>query len=268
MQELKRTSYSHVKVAVLGSRDQLCIHPEVSREQNSFNKIYMCQAKVKARTCFYYNNVEARKDDPIFKQNILDIEDLVKAGQKMKCCPYFLSKELKQNADITFMPYNYLLDPKMRKAQGIDLKNNIVLLDEAHNVEKMCEESASLEISSTDVAICIDEITTVMQDIANEVTENDFSSEGCNNAIKDFTQEDLCILKSIFLELEKAIDSIEVKNRSEGQTFPGGYIFELLDKANLTHDNEQLVIEKLDKIILYLSTPSRKFEKDNNQETR
>lgn len=60
MQELKRTSYKHVKVAVLGSRDQLCIHPEVSKEQNSFNKIQMCQAKVKARTCFYYNNVEAR----------------------------------------------------------------------------------------------------------------------------------------------------------------------------------------------------------------
>lgn len=60
MQELKRTSYKHVKVAVLGSRDQLCIHPEVSRETNSANKIHMCQAKVKARTCFYYNNVDVR----------------------------------------------------------------------------------------------------------------------------------------------------------------------------------------------------------------
>lgn len=60
MQELKRTSYKHVKVAVLGSRDQLCIHPEVSREQNSSNKIHMCQAKVRARTCHFYNNVELR----------------------------------------------------------------------------------------------------------------------------------------------------------------------------------------------------------------
>lgn len=60
MQELKRTSYKHVTVAVLGSRDQLCIHPEVSKEINALNKIYMCQSKVKSRTCFYYNNVETR----------------------------------------------------------------------------------------------------------------------------------------------------------------------------------------------------------------
>lgn len=87
-----------------------------------------------------------RKDDPIFKQEVLDIEDLVKVGQKQKCCPYFLAKELKQSADIIFMPYNYLLDPKTRRSQGIDLQNTVVLLDEAHNVEKVCEEAASLQV--------------------------------------------------------------------------------------------------------------------------
>ncbi|XP_051173035.1 regulator of telomere elongation helicase 1 homolog [Leptopilina boulardi] len=255
MQELKRTSYKHVKVAVLGSRDQLCIHPEVSKEQNSFNKIQMCQAKVKARTCFYYNNVEARKDDPIFHEQILDIEDLVKAGQKARCCPYFLSKELKQHADITFMPYNYLLDPKARRAQGIELQNNIILLDEAHNVEKTCEEAASLQISSTDVALCIDEITSVMKDMSNELTEDAFS-DSPNVVAKDFTAEDLFILKAMFLELEKAIDEIQMDKIDEGKTFPGGYIFELLEKAQLTQGKEQFVIEKLEKIIQYLSTTS------------
>ncbi|XP_012273616.1 regulator of telomere elongation helicase 1 homolog isoform X2 [Orussus abietinus] len=254
MQELKRTSYKHVKVAVLGSRDQLCIHPEVSKEQNSFMKIQMCQAKVKARTCMYYNNVDHRKDDPIFRQDILDIEDLVKASQKVKCCPYFLSKELKQSADITFMPYNYLLDPKTRKTQGIELLNNVVLLDEAHNIEKTCEEAASLQISSTDIALCIDEITAVMRSMANELEQEiDFSSEGSNSVQKDFTAEDLCILKTMFLELEKAVDEIKIQKREEGDVMPGGYIFELLEKIELTHGKEQLVIDKLDKIIVYLS---------------
>lgn len=172
MQELKRTTYKHVKVTVLGSRDQLCINPEVSKETSSFNKIQMCHAKVKNKTCYYYNNVESRyvwnrsiyrshviylrelmtlkyyrKEEAIFKQEILDIEDLIKAGQKMKCCPYFLTKELKQNADIIFMPYNYLLDTKTRRTQGIEVQNNVILLDEAHNVEKTCEEAASLQVT-------------------------------------------------------------------------------------------------------------------------
>ncbi|OXU25960.1 hypothetical protein TSAR_015750 [Trichomalopsis sarcophagae] len=256
MQELKRTSYRHVSVTVLGSRDQLCIHPEVAKEQNTSNKIHMCQAKIRARNCFYYNNVELRKDDPTIKDNILDIEDLVKTGQKLKCCPYFLSKELKQNADIIFMPYNYLLDPKTRKNQGIELQNNVVLLDEAHNVEKMCEEAASLQISSTDIAVCIDEITHVMKDMANETNDQDFLSEGSNAAQKDFSAEDLCILKAMFLELEKAIDSIQITKRDEGDTYPGGYIFEILEKADITQGKELLVIDKLDKIVTYLTTVS------------
>ncbi|CAK9810667.1 Regulator of telomere elongation helicase 1 homolog [Anthophora quadrimaculata] len=257
MQELKRTSYKHTSTAVLGSRDQLCIHPEVSKETNSSNKIYMCHSKVKSRTCFYYNNVEIRKDDPFFKNEVLDIEDLIKAGQKYKCCPYFLSRELKQNADITFMPYNYLLDAKARRSQGIDLQNNIIFLDEAHNVEKTCEEAASLQICSTDIAMCIDEITAVMEDIAKDIEQqNDLFMENSGNVQKDFTADDLCILKAMFLELEKAIDAIQITKRDEGDTHPGGYIFELLGKAQLTHGKEQLVIEKLEKIIFYLTTTS------------
>ncbi|XP_078049621.1 regulator of telomere elongation helicase 1 isoform X2 [Augochlora pura] len=256
MQELKRTAYKHVSTTVLGSRDQLCIHPDVSKEINSSNKIHMCHSKVKSRTCSYYNNVETRKEEPLFKQEVLDIEDLVKAGQKYKCCPYFLSRELKQNADITFMPYNYLLDPKARKSQGIELQNSVILLDEAHNIEKMCEEAASLQICSTEVAMCIDEITAVMQDMANNTQENDFTTENLGNVQKDFTADDLCILKAMFLELEKAIDDIKIVNCDEGDTYPGSYIFELLEKAQITHGKDTLVTEKLDKIVLYLTTTS------------
>lgn len=71
-----------------------------------------------------------------------------------------------------------------------------------------------------------------MKDIVKDADlENDFLSE--NNGQKDFTAEDLYILKTMFLELEKAIDSIELKNRNEGDTFPGGFIFELLEKVEV-----------------------------------
>ena len=30
------------------------------------------------------------------------------------CCPYYVARELKKDADIIFMPYNYLLDPKVK----------------------------------------------------------------------------------------------------------------------------------------------------------
>lgn len=254
MQELKRSSYRHVKAAVLGSRDQMCIHPEVSKETNNMNKVHMCQLKVKSRTCHFFNNVEAKKDDRAVKgDEILDIEDLVSVGKKLKCCPYYLAKELKQEADIIFMPYNYLLDPKSRKANGVELINNIVILDEAHNVEKMCEESASLQIRTTDVALCIDEITYVMRTFS-EANEDQMDMTLDGNTPKDFTCDDLCVLKEMMLALEKAIDEIKVGN--EGSTYPGGFIFELLANAEIKDHNQMSVITLIDNLIQYLSTAS------------
>ncbi|CAH2241029.1 jg4099 [Pararge aegeria aegeria] len=263
MQELKRSSYRHVKASVLGSRDQMCIHPEVSKETNNMNKVHMCQLKVKSRTCHFYNNVESKKDDRSVKgDEILDIEDLVTAGKKLKCCPYYLSKELKQDADIIFMPYNYLLDPKSRKANGVELLNNIIILDEAHNVEKMCEESASLQIRTTDVALCIDEITHVMKSFV-EGAEDQMDATMDANQPKDFTCDDLCILKEMMLALEKAIDEINIG--TEGTTYPGGFIFELLAKAEIKDHNQMSVITLIENLIQYLSTASASpFQRKGN----
>ncbi len=50
-------------------------------------------------------------------------------------CPYYISRALAKSADLIFCPYNYILDPDIRKAMDIDAENAIIVLDEAHNVE-------------------------------------------------------------------------------------------------------------------------------------
>ena len=40
---------------------------------------------------------------------IMDIEELHKLGKKHNFCPFYMSRELYQSADVIFMPYNYLL---------------------------------------------------------------------------------------------------------------------------------------------------------------
>lgn len=52
---------------------------------------------------------------------------------------------------------------------------------------------------------------------------------------KDFQLEDLVLLKEMLLGLEKAIDEIPVKCATPGlgETFEGGYMFSLLEKANV-----------------------------------
>lgn len=40
-------------------------------------------------------------------------------------------------AEIIFVPYNYLIDPLARRSIGISIENSILIFDEAHNVVRM-----------------------------------------------------------------------------------------------------------------------------------
>ena len=82
-----------------------------------------CHIRAQNHTCSYYNNLSNKKDELVVRdQPVVDIEDLVKRGKAHRFCPFFMSRELVQEAEVVFMPYNYLLDPKLRSSHGIDLK--------------------------------------------------------------------------------------------------------------------------------------------------
>ena len=59
------------------------------------------------------------------------------------------------------MPYNYLIDPKIRENFKIDYTNTIIILDEAHNIEKVAEDVASFEMSLTNLSIVLGELSTL-----------------------------------------------------------------------------------------------------------
>uniref|UniRef100_A0A8C5PEP3 Regulator of telomere elongation helicase 1 n=1 Tax=Leptobrachium leishanense TaxID=445787 RepID=A0A8C5PEP3_9ANUR len=259
--ELKQTSY-RPKVCVLGSREQLCIHPEVKKQENNHVKVHMCRSKVSNRSCHYYNNVEEKSTAKDLVSQILDIEDLVKNGTMLRACPYYLSRNLKQQADILFMPYNYLLDPKSRKAHNIDLKGTVVIFDEAHNVERMCEESASFDLTPYDLTSGIDAITMVLEEQTDSVAQNrihsEFNMERVSSGL-NIEIEDLAKIKGALLELERAIDSIELPTNGGGITRDGSYIFDLFANAGITYETKSRLLEFLEQIIQHVGGSSGVF---------
>lgn len=132
MKELKVTEYRHLRGVALGSRDQLCINEDVLKDaETSSDKVHLCRAKIKAKQCIYHARVEKALENPeVLNQSVLDIEDLVKVGKSCKACPYYMSKNLSGTADIVFLPYNYVLDPKLLKSFKLSLNNAIIILDE------------------------------------------------------------------------------------------------------------------------------------------
>ena len=72
---------------------------------------------------------------------------------------------------------------------------------------------------------------------------------------KDFGMDELCILKALFLELEKAMDAIPI-SKPEGDTLPGEFMLDLLSKADLTPGKKDLISDLLDKVVQYLTVSS------------
>nr|XP_015914103.3 regulator of telomere elongation helicase 1 homolog [Parasteatoda tepidariorum] len=252
VQELKRSNYRHIKSVVLGSRDQLCLHPEVSKAPNHTAKLYMCRAKISNKSCPFYLNFEEKILSQTDYQDsaVLDIEDLMTLGKKHTVCPYYAARNIKTKADIIFTPYNYIIDPKSRRAHGIELESNIVIVDEAHNIESACEESMSFQLRSYDLALCITEITQIMDMIKN--FDQEFSSS--DSGAPDFTLTDLSILKVMFCELEETIDKELSETSANDGSKPGDYVIEILSRVELTPQKKDVVLDLLDKIILYHST--------------
>lgn len=65
-----------------------------------------------------------------------DIEDLTTLGKENSLCPYYLAKSRLAANDIVVVPYQYILDPDLRKSLQINLKSSIIIFDEAHNIDK------------------------------------------------------------------------------------------------------------------------------------
>lgn len=81
------------------------------------------------------------------------------------------------------------------------------------------------------------------------------SGSSSGSGPKDFSLEDLCILKTIFLELEKALDAVKISG-PDGQTFPGEFMLQLLAKAELTPGKKDIILDLMDRVIQYLTVSS------------
>ncbi|KAG2598765.1 hypothetical protein PVAP13_5KG398007 [Panicum virgatum] len=255
IKELKATSY-RPKMAVLGSREQMCVHNEVSklrgRAQNN-----ACHFLCKKRWCQHNNNVsEFMKNKPDFGSKPFDIEDLVNIGKGKSNgpCPYYISRELSKSVDILFAPYNYLIDPGNRRSlNSIPWDNAVLIFDEAHNLESICADAASFDLHPNNLAACVAEAHECIKLCsAKRSTEN--------SADKQFDPENYAILKALLMALEKKIGELVIESKELGCTKAGSYIYDFLSELNITSDTSKKLIETIDCASLLL-------EEGNSAET-
>lgn len=153
IREYRKTSY-RVPMAVLASRRNYCTNADVCTKENVDDE---CKQLLKGHkrsgdhdvNCFEFKNVQKVKDH--IKQDGAcyephDIEDLVRVGRAVRGCSYFAARTMAKEAQLVFCPYNYILNPVIRRAMEVDLKGAILILDEAHNIEDMARDAVSIDV--------------------------------------------------------------------------------------------------------------------------
>ena len=45
------------------------------------------------------------------------------------------------------MPFNYLLDWSLLERSSLDLKDSVIIFDEAHNIDSLCEQGSDIHMT-------------------------------------------------------------------------------------------------------------------------
>ncbi|KFK42393.1 hypothetical protein AALP_AA2G250200 [Arabis alpina] len=160
VKELRKTVFAQkIKVVCLGSRNNLCINEDVlkignvarinerclelqknkksqvSKRKNLGTNARIGRTKASCK-CPMLRKQKLQREfkAEIFQQEAMDIEDLVQLGREMGTCPYYGSRRMAPTADLVILPYQSLLSKSSRESLGLNLKNNVVIIDEAHNL--------------------------------------------------------------------------------------------------------------------------------------
>ncbi|KAG1853728.1 hypothetical protein DFJ58DRAFT_906290 [Suillus subalutaceus] len=145
----------------LTSRKNLCIHPDVSKEKKGKIVDARCRDLTNSATCEkgradpgsvelcdWHENLGKGEPGSLIPSGIWTLADVLQHGRENKTCPYFTVRRMMPFVDVIIYSFHYLLDPKVAEQVSKELsKDAIVVFDEAHNIDNVCIESLSIDLT-------------------------------------------------------------------------------------------------------------------------
>lgn len=153
----------------LSSRKNLCLHPTISKERKGYIVDEKCRRvsngqlkqrieknvikeedkdKVENQLCSFHETLEDMEQHNLIPNGVYSFEKLIEYCKDIGTCPYFTVRRMIPFCNIIIYSYHYLLDPKIADRVSKELsKDSIIIFDEAHNIDNVCIESLSLDLT-------------------------------------------------------------------------------------------------------------------------
>ncbi|XP_068047804.1 ATP-dependent DNA helicase DDX11 isoform X1 [Anomalospiza imberbis] len=172
----------NIRLVSLGSRQNLCVNEEVRRlgalqlindrcmemqknkhEKKSNEENEGKKRRVSRTICPFYSfeQMQFLRDEVLVE--VKDIEQLVSLGRETKACPYYGSRFAIPAAQLVVLPYQMLLHEPTRNAAGIKLKDQVVIIDEAHNLTDTITCIHSAEVSGSQLCCAHSQLLQYME---------------------------------------------------------------------------------------------------------
>lgn len=180
----------------------------------------------------YHNGCDAiLKQRDIFAFDVFDLDDLKRIGKSGQgklglrpFCPFYASREAQRRCSIILLPYTYLVTPSMRDRLDINYTNDVIIVDEAHNLESTAEDAVSFELNLQDleaVQLACDNCLSILE--ANEPGNESDVGGGGGGKIDRLSLTDCSILKEqvmpLILNMTDWMNRIQLRSSTENMTY-------------------------------------------------
>ena len=138
------------------------------------------------------------------------------------------------------MPYNYLIDEKIRKTMNIDWAKTIIIFDEAHNIAQATEDITSFDLKEKTLLDSETETDQLIAALKNTVLSAELENRWQSNMygltmIKEVTRHFYKYLTELDVENYESNKSIKIENKTglpeNSLILKGSQIFEIVSNG-------------------------------------
>uniref|UniRef100_A0A146L2S9 DNA 5'-3' helicase n=1 Tax=Lygus hesperus TaxID=30085 RepID=A0A146L2S9_LYGHE len=174
--EIQRTVFSNtMRVVPMGSRQSCCINKSVKKLKSLSLMNEKCLDMLKSTDkstkddsgkvtkkskgsgcCPHLRNVQPLSEAII--SEVMDLEAIVGKGESLSGCPYYATRSAVPDSQIIVVPYNTLLHKSTRESSQLEIKNAVIIIDEAHNLLETVSHIHSSEVSGQQITYALSQL--------------------------------------------------------------------------------------------------------------
>ena len=151
-----------------------------------------------------------------------------------------------KNFDNVFILFHFKVDARIRKSLAINLEECIVIVDEAHNVLRIFEDSSSASFTAKDVAVALSELDFVLEFTSKAQEEEMYLETLASMPNLDTSQ--VYSVKDCLSNFEKSLNEF-TKSMKPNTDYTGAEVIKMFEGVGITAGNAGFLTSAITNIL-------------------